>query len=150
MPNMHRSRQIIAVAKDFCPHFPILARNVFVQLFPTNFLSQRSWKLLLAWPQKNYSRVFETALEKRKSNGGRHHFYPYFQRFCPDFPLIKTFEDSLASPPPTPLQICISDYSCLKNNYVSLRICVHVCASFSCRKVKLYRSNCFSVVVSDV
>jgi len=37
-----RSRQILGGAKDFCLNFPNLARQVFVQLFLTNFLPQRS------------------------------------------------------------------------------------------------------------
>jgi len=37
-----RSRQIFGVAKDFFPNFPNLPEKVFVQLLPTNSLSQRS------------------------------------------------------------------------------------------------------------
>jgi len=43
-----------------------------------------------------------------KSNNVGRHFYPDFQRFCPDFQQIKTFWGAHANPvplPPTPLLV---------------------------------------------
>ena len=39
-----RSKQNFGGAKDFCPNFPKRVRKVVVQLLPTNFLPQRSWR----------------------------------------------------------------------------------------------------------
>jgi len=41
---MFRSKQVFGGAEDFRPNFPKLARKVVLQLLPTKFLPQRTWR----------------------------------------------------------------------------------------------------------
>jgi len=98
-----RSRLVCGGAKEFCPNFSILARNVFVRLFSTLSLT-KIMKTFFGVTSKKDLHVFFFGFEENKSSVGRH-FCLHFQGFCPDFRQIKTFGGALALPPLTPL-IC--------------------------------------------
>jgi len=54
-----RSKQIFGDAKRFCPNFIKCAQKVVVQLLPTNFLPQRSWRPFFGMTSKQrFSFVF--------------------------------------------------------------------------------------------
>ena len=83
-----------------------------MQILPTNFLSQRSWRpyfLFVIWPPKKGLHVglflFISAKAGRsffKSNNVGHHFFPDFQRFCPDFQGFWSDFRQIKTLPPTP------------------------------------------------
>jgi len=63
--------------EGFCTKYPKLARKVFVQLLPANFLPQRSSRPFLVWPPEKAFMCFY-------ANLGRY-FYPDFQGFTQIF-----------------------------------------------------------------
>jgi len=67
-------------AKDFCPNFPKLARKIVLQLLPTNFLPQRSWRPIFGVTSKKMVFICFCA-------NGRH-FCPDFQGILPRFSMI--------------------------------------------------------------
>jgi len=142
-------------AKDFCPNLLKLTRKICVSKMLKTFFGSHTKKVFMCIMKKKMSNSdvfrqsvsFITQWEQRCRNIRAQilrDFFPYFQRFCPDFWRIKTFGGALVFPlHPRLLHHCLKwtrDQVSRLHPTNSLKISMQ----YSCQKIPKLSNNAYT------